>query len=51
VEVGLSGEGGRRWWYRFDTLVLAREWRRQDESLLKDEADAASSSWLHEKKA
>jgi hypothetical protein len=31
---------------RFDALVSAREGRRQDEELLEDEAETASSSWL-----
>jgi hypothetical protein len=32
-------------------LILAQDRKRWDEPLLKDEADVASSSWLHEKKA
>jgi hypothetical protein len=32
-------------------LVLAREGRRLDEALSKDEAEATSSSWLHGKEA
>jgi hypothetical protein len=50
VGVELSGEGGR--WQRcgFSTSVLAWEGRWWDEALPKDEAKAASSSWLHGKK-
>jgi hypothetical protein len=33
----------------FNASVLTREGRRQDEVLTKDEAEAASSSWLYEK--
>jgi hypothetical protein len=49
VGVGLSREGGRRWWYGFNASVLAREGRRHNEALLEDEAEAVSLSWLHEK--
>jgi hypothetical protein len=44
VGVGLSGEGGQRRWYRFNASVLAREGRRRNEALPKDEAEAMSSS-------
>jgi hypothetical protein len=40
-----------QWWCRFNALVLASEGRRPDEALLKDEAEAASSSWLNGKEA
>jgi hypothetical protein len=43
VGVRRSGEGRRRW-CRFNTLVSAREGRREDEALLEDEAEAMSSS-------
>jgi hypothetical protein len=49
VGVKLSGEGGWWRWYRCNTSVLAREGRPWEEALPKDEADAASSSWLHGK--
>jgi hypothetical protein len=49
VGVGLSGEGGRRWWCGFNALVSAREGRQQDKALSEDEAEVASSSWLHGK--
>jgi hypothetical protein len=51
VGVGQFGEGGRRWWCGFNASILAREGMRRDEALLKDEAEAVSSSWLHGKKA
>jgi hypothetical protein len=51
VRVRRSGEGGRRRWCGFNTLVLVREARRWDEALSEDEAEAASSSWLLEKEA
>jgi hypothetical protein len=51
VGLGQSGEGGQRWWYRFNALVLAREGRRQDEALLKDKVEAVSLSSLHGKEA
>jgi hypothetical protein len=51
VGVGLSREDGRRRWCEFNASVLTREGRRRDEALLKDEAETASSSWLHEKEA
>jgi hypothetical protein len=44
-----SGESVLLWWCRFNALDSAREWRRRDEALLEDEADAASSSWFNEK--
>jgi hypothetical protein len=49
--VGQFGEGGR--WRRcgFNASVSPRERRRQDEMLLEDEAEAASSSWLYGKEA
>jgi hypothetical protein len=49
VEVGQYGEGGQRWWCRFSALISAREGRRLDKALPEDEAEATSSSWLHEK--
>jgi hypothetical protein len=49
VGVGLSGEGGLRWWCGFNASILAREGRRQNKALPKDEAEAVSSSWLHRK--
>jgi hypothetical protein len=36
MTVKQSGEGGRRWWCRFNTSVSAREERRRDEALMKD---------------
>jgi hypothetical protein len=50
VGVGSSREGGRRWCCGFNTSVSARDGRRRDKVLSKDEAEAASSSWLYEKK-
>jgi hypothetical protein len=44
VGVGLSEEGGRRWWCGFNASILTREVRRQDEALSKDEVEATSSS-------
>jgi hypothetical protein len=35
----------------FNALALAREGRQRDKTLLKDEAEAASSSWLNGKEA
>jgi hypothetical protein len=40
VGVGRSEEGGRRWWYKFNTSVSVREGIRRDEALPEDEADA-----------
>jgi hypothetical protein len=51
VGVGRSGEGGRRWWCKFNVLVFAQEGRRRDEALPENEAEAASSSSLHGKEA
>jgi hypothetical protein len=51
VRVRQFREGGRRRWYVFNASVLAREGRRHDEALSKDEVEAASSSWLNENKA
>jgi hypothetical protein len=45
-----SGNSGRRWWCGFNASVLAREGRRRDEALTKNEAEAASSSWLNGRK-
>jgi hypothetical protein len=44
-------EGGRRWWCGFNDSILTREERRQDKVLPEDEAETASSSWLHGKEA
>jgi hypothetical protein len=49
VGVGQSEVGGQWWWCRFNDLVSAREGRRKDEALLKDEMEVASLSWLHGK--
>jgi hypothetical protein len=51
VGVGLSGEGCRWRWCRFNALVSAREGRQQDEALSEAKADVANSSWLHGKEA
>jgi hypothetical protein len=37
------------WWLQCRFNVSAREGRQQDEALLKDEAETASSSWLRGK--
>jgi hypothetical protein len=49
VRVGQSGEDSLQWWCKFNISVSAREGRRWDKALSKDEAEAASSSWLNEK--
>jgi hypothetical protein len=41
--------GGRWRWCRFNDSVSALEGRRWDEAVSEDEAEAASSSWLHGK--
>jgi hypothetical protein len=51
VGVGLSGEGGWRWWCRFNASVSTREERRRDEALSEYEIESSSSYWLHGKKA
>jgi hypothetical protein len=51
IGVGRSGEGDRWWRCGFNASVLAREGRRRDEALPKDEAEAASSSWLNREEA
>jgi hypothetical protein len=51
VGVGQFGEGSMLWWCRFNASVLAREGRRWDEALPKDEAEAASLSWFNGKEA
>jgi hypothetical protein len=51
VGVGLFREDGWRRWCRFNASVSAREGRRQNETLSKDEAEAASLSLLHWKEA
>jgi hypothetical protein len=51
MRVSWSGEGSLRRWCRFNASVLAREGKRQDEALLEDEVNAASSSWLNGKEA
>jgi hypothetical protein len=51
VVVGRSEKGERWWRCGFDNSVLAREGRRQDETLPENEAEAVSSSWFYEKKA
>jgi hypothetical protein len=51
MEIGRSRMGGRRWWCGFNASILAREGRRWDEALSKDEEEVASSSWLHGKEA
>jgi hypothetical protein len=47
VRIGGSEEGGCRWRCRFNASVLAREERRQDEALSKDEPETTRSSWLY----
>jgi hypothetical protein len=49
VEVRRSREDSLRRWYIFNILVSIQEGRRWDKVLPKDEADAASSSWLNRK--
>jgi hypothetical protein len=44
VKIERSREGGQRQWYRFNTSFLAREGRRLNEALSKDEAEVASFS-------
>jgi hypothetical protein len=51
VGVEWSGEGSRWWCCGLNASVSTREERRWDEAVLEDEAEAVSSSWLHEKKA
>jgi hypothetical protein len=51
VAVGRSGEGDRRRWCGFNASVSAQEGRRRNEVLPKNEAEAASLSWLHGKEA
>jgi hypothetical protein len=50
VGVGWSGEGDRWWWCGFNASVSALDGRQWDEVLSKDEAETASSFWLHAKK-
>jgi hypothetical protein len=50
VRVRRSREGSLRWWCGFHASVSAREGRRWDKELPKDEANATSSSWLNGKK-
>jgi hypothetical protein len=50
VGVGLSREGGRRRWCRFNTLVLTRDGRRRDKALPKDEAEAEERWHWREKR-
>jgi hypothetical protein len=45
------GEGGRRRWCRFNVSVSARDERRWDEALPKDETEIASLSWFYGKEA
>jgi hypothetical protein len=49
VIVERSGEGYQQRWCEFNALILAREGRRRDETLPKDEVEATSSPWLHRK--
>jgi hypothetical protein len=51
VGVGLSGEGGRWQLCGFNVSISAREGRRRDKALPKDEMKTACSSWLHGKEA
>jgi hypothetical protein len=44
-------EGGRWWWCGFNALILAREERQHDETLLEDEAEATSSYLLYGKES
>jgi hypothetical protein len=44
-------EGSLRWWYGFNALVSARDGRRRNKVLPKDEAEATSTSWLNGKEA
>jgi hypothetical protein len=43
-------EGSVQWWCGFNASVSAREGRQRDKVLQEDETDAATSSWLNEKK-
>jgi hypothetical protein len=49
VVAGRSREGSLQRWCRFNTLVSAQEGRQWDKVLPKDEAEAASSSWINGK--
>jgi hypothetical protein len=42
-----SGEGGQQQWCGLNALVLTWEGRWREGTLPKDEAEAASSSWLN----
>jgi hypothetical protein len=44
-------EGSLWWWCRLNASVSAREGRRHDKALPKDEPEAAMLSWLNEKEA
>jgi hypothetical protein len=47
VEVRLSEEGDRWRWCKFNASISTREGTRRDEALSEDEAETASSCWLH----
>jgi hypothetical protein len=49
VGVRRSRDSGQRRRCGFNALLSAGDRRGQDEALPKDEAEAASSSWLHGK--
>jgi hypothetical protein len=50
VRVRRFREGIVQWWCEFNASVSAREGRQRDKVLQEDETDAATSSWLNEKK-
>jgi hypothetical protein len=49
VGVERSEEGSLQRWCGFNASVLTREGRRRDKSLLEDEAEVESLSWLNGK--
>jgi hypothetical protein len=49
--VGRSREGSLRRWCEFNASVSAQNGRRQDKTLLEDEVETVSSSWLNGKEA
>jgi hypothetical protein len=51
VKVRQSAEGDLRRWCGFNVSVLARDGRRRNEALSKDEVEAVSTSWLNGKEA
>jgi hypothetical protein len=46
-----TGLGGRWWCCGFNSSVSAREGRRLNKALPKDEPEAVNSSWLQRKEA